>query len=143
MPDMKRYVHNAMTVLLFLSLLGIRPALAQNKMTIQATALGTSTQMGRIYNVNIYIEQLSSPAERKTLIAAFKKDGQDGMVSVLEGMGSKGRVRFAMGGVGNDIKHIIELPSKKGRRFRLVTDRWLSFAELYNGGRSRDYMVGA
>jgi hypothetical protein len=48
-----------------------------------------------------------------------------------------------MGGVGNDIKHIIELPSKNGRRFRLVTDRWLAFGELYNSTRSRDYSVGA
>ena len=143
MPDMKRYVQNAMVLSLFLSLVATRPVLAQDKMTIQATAFGTSTQSGRIYNINIYIEQFSTPAERQALIDAFKKHGQDGMVSVLEDMKPKGRIRFSMGGVGNDIKHIVELPSKTGRKFRLVTDRWLSFAELYNGTRSRDYMVGA
>src|SRR5438270_4646099 len=143
MPDMKRYVQNAMVLSLFLSLVATRPVLAQDKMTIQATAFGTSTQSGRIYNINIYIEQFSTPAERQALIDAFKKHGQDGMVSVLEDMKPKGRIRFSMGGVGNDIKHIAELPSKTGRKFRLVTDRWLSLAELYNGTRSRDYMVGA
>ena len=58
-------------------------------------------------------------------------------------MKPKGRIRFASGGVGNDIKYIIELPSEKGRRLRLVTDRTLAFAELYQGTRSRDYTVGA
>jgi len=116
---------------------------AQGTMTIQATAMGTSTQSGRIVNVNIYIEQFSTADDRNSLVDAFKKSGQDGMVKVLEDMKPKGRIRFASGGVGNDIKYIIELPSEKGRRFRLVTDRTLAFGELYQGTRSRDYTVGA
>ena len=116
---------------------------AQGSMTIQATAMGTSTQLGKVYNVNITIEQFSTPDDRKVLIDAFKRSGQDGLVSVLEDMKPKGRVRFASGGVGNDIKYIIELPSEKGRRLRLVTDRNIAFGELYQGTRSRDYSVGA
>jgi len=58
-------------------------------------------------------------------------------------MKPKGRVRFASGGVGNEVKCIIELPSENGRRFRLVTDRILAFGELYRGTRSRGYSVGA
>jgi hypothetical protein len=112
-------------------------------MTIQATAMGTSTQMGTIYQVNIHIEQLSTQEDRQALIAAFKRSGQNGLVDVLQDMKPKGRVRFASGGVGNDVKYIIELPSEKGRRFRLVTDRTLAFGELYHGTRSRDYSVGA
>jgi hypothetical protein len=73
----------------------------------------------------------------------FARSGQDGLVDVLENMKPKGRIRFASGGVGNDIKHIIELPSEKGRKFRLVTDRILAFGEVYNNTRSRDYSVGA
>jgi hypothetical protein len=116
---------------------------AQGRMTIQATAMGTSTQLGRLYNVNIIIEQFSTADDRQTLIAAFKRSGQDGLIDVLEDMKPKGRVRFASGGVGNDVKYIIELPSDKGRKFRLITDRNLGFGELYNGTRSRDYSVGA
>jgi len=112
-------------------------------MTIQATAMGTSTQSGKIANVNINIEQYSTPEDRNSLISAFQKSGQEGMVKVLEDMRPKGRIRFASGGVGNDIKYIIELPSSKGRKLRLVTDRTLAFAELYQGTRSRDYAVGA
>ena len=118
-------------------------AQAQKRMTIQATAMGTSTQLGKIYNVNIIIEQFSTPADQKALIEAFKRSGQDGLVNVLEDMRPKGRVRFASGGVGNDVKYIIELPSDKGRRFRLVTDRYLSFGALYYNPRSNDYNVGA
>ena len=144
MRDMHRFLNNAITVSLFLLLAGISTmAYAQERMTIQATARGTSTQMGRLYSVNIHIDQFSTPADRKALIDAFTRSGQDGLVDVLEDMKSKGRVRFASGGVGNDVKYIIELPSESGRRFRLVTDRNLAFGELYNNTRSRDYNVGA
>jgi hypothetical protein len=119
-------------------------AQGQKSMTIQATAMGTSTQMGQIYNVNILIQQYSTPEERQLLINAFKTKGQDGLIDVLEDLKPKGRVRFASGGVGNDVKYIMELPSEKGtRRLRLVTDRNLAFAELYHGTRSREHSVGA
>jgi len=115
----------------------------QGRMTIQATAKGTSTQLGRMVDVNIYIEAYSTQDDRKVLIDAFNRRGQDGLVDALQDMNSKGRVRFSSGGVGNDVKYIIELPSKKGRRLRLITDRWLSFRELYNSNRIADYNVGA
>jgi len=117
---------------------------AQKGMTIQATVMGTSTQMGQMYNVNIYIQQYSTPEERQLLINAFKTKGQDGLINVLEDLKPKGRVRFASGGVGNDVKYIMELPSEKGtRRLRLVTDRNIAFGELYHGTRSREHSVGA
>jgi hypothetical protein len=141
---MNRLLPDAITVFLLFVLAGIGTTVqAQERMTIQATAMGTSTQMGRIYDVNIHIEQLSTPDDRKVLIDAFTRSGQDGLVDALEDMKSKGRVRFASGGVGNDVKYIIELPSENGRRFRLVTDRNLAFGEMYNNTRSKEYNVGA
>ena len=118
-------------------------AYGQERMTIQATAKGTSTQMGKMIDVNIYIEGYSTSEDRQALINAFHRRGQDGLVDTLQDMKSKGRVRFSSGGVGNDVKYIIELPSKNGRRLRLITDRWLSFQELYNSNRISDYTVGA
>lgn len=143
-----RYVEKLLRIAVIcsflLSLTGLATtAQAQGRMTIQATAMGTSTQMGRMYNVNIYIESFSTEEDRDTLIQAFKSGGQNGLVNALQDMKTKGRVRFASGGVGNDVKYIIELPSKNGRRLRLVTDRWLLFPELYNSTRSADYSVGA
>jgi hypothetical protein len=134
----------SVAIIFFLSVTSLA-TLGQDKgrMTIQATAKGTSTQLGRIIDVNIYIESYSTADDRQTLIQAFKQRGQDGLVDALQDMSSKGRVRFSSGGVGNDVKYIIELPSKHGRRLRLITDRWLSFRELYNSNRIADYNVGA
>jgi hypothetical protein len=135
---------NVLMVSLFLLVTGV-VSLAQSlgPMTIQATAMGTSTQMGKIVNINIHIDGYSTQEDRNTLIEAFKARRQDGLIDALEKMKPKGRVRFASGGVGNDVKYIIELPSKKGHRLRLITDRWLLFSELYNSTRSSDYSVGA
>ena len=144
MQELRKFLGRATIFSFLLLLAGIGTIVkAQGRMTIQATATGTSTQMGKLVNVNIYIEQFSTVEDRSSLIEAFKKSGQDGMVKVLEDMKPKGRIRFASGGVGNDIKYIIELPSDKARRLHLVTDRTLAFAELYQGTRSSDYTVGA
>lgn len=147
MRDRNRFFRNALVVSLFLFLSGIGTivqAQDQEPMVIQATAMGTSTQTGRMANVNIYIDQFSTQEDRKALIDAFKRSGQDGLVDVLEDMKPKGRVRFASGGVGNDVKYIIELPPDKGRRhIRLVTDRTISLGEAYASTRSKEYSVGA
>jgi hypothetical protein len=146
MRNTNRLLANSIMGSLFLLLTGISTivqAQAQRPMTIQATAKGTSTQMGRMASINIHIEQFSTPGDQKALIDAFKRSGQDGLVDVLEDMKPKGRVRFASGGVGNDVKYIIELPSKNGRRFRLLTDRNIGIGEAYAGTRSNDYSVGA
>jgi hypothetical protein len=146
MRHVKRLRRSALVVCFFALLAGMGTTVqAQKSMTIQATAMGTSTQLGKIYHVNIYIEQYSTPDERKALINAFKQKGQDGLVDVLEDLKPKGRVRFASGGVGNDVKYIMELPSEKKvvRHLRLVTDRNLAFGELYYGTRSREHSVGA
>lgn len=130
--------------LLVLLLAGVTTlAHAQEPMTIQATARGTSTQLGKLLDVNIYIQAYSTQDDRNTLINAFKQGGQDRLVEALQDMKPKGRVRFASGGVGNDVKYIIELPSENGRKLRLITDRWLLLPELYNSTRSSDYSVGA
>src|SRR5580693_10285296 len=143
MDHLNRPIRSALMAFVFILLAGLSTTvLAQGRMTIQATAKGTSTQLGRMVDINIYIEQYSTPDDQKSLIEAFKRSGQNGLVSVLEDMKPKGLVRFSSGGVGNDIKYIIELPSEKGRRLRLVTDRNLAFGELYNSTRSKDYSVG-
>jgi len=144
MRDINRLLNNSLIGGLFLLLMVIGTIVhAQERMTIQATAMGTSTQLGKMYNVNIHIEAFSTEDDRNTLIEAFKRRGQDGLVDALQDMKAKGRLRFASGGVGNDVKYIIELPSENGRRFRLVTDRNLAFGELYQSTRSKDYSVGA
>ncbi|PYY00337.1 MAG: hypothetical protein DMG64_17145 [Acidobacteria bacterium] len=115
MRDIERLLCKGLTGSIFFLLIVVGTIVqAQGRMTIQATAMGTSTQLGRLYNVNILIEKFSTADDQQTLIAAFKRSGQDGLIDVLEDMKPKGRVRFASGGVGNDVKYIIELPYSVG-----------------------------
>jgi len=142
MQSASRPFYGACIGVLLLLLAGITSAQTQQRITIQATARGTSTQLGKIHLVKIIINQLSTPQDQKALIEAFNRSGQDGMLDVLERMTVKGRFSLE-GSVGNDVKHILELPSDSGRRFRLVTDRNLAIGELRLGTRSSEYTIGA
>ncbi len=129
------------SLLLLLMSIGTLSA-AQGRMMIQATAMGTSTQQGKMFNVNIHIEKFSTPDDRKALLDAFTRSGQDGLVDVLDHMKAKGRISTPWG-VGNEIKYIFELPSENGRHLRLVTNRRIAFGEAYRSTRSEEYSVGA
>ncbi len=116
---------------------------AQENIIIQANARGTSTQMGRMSPVKIFIDQISTDEDQKKLIEGFTRSGQDGMVDVLRSMSQKGRISLE-GRVGlNPVAYIRELPSQNGRRFRLVTDRYVTIGELSNSTRSSEYSIGA
>lgn len=144
MRETNSILRNTLMGFLFLLLTGFGTIVqAQGRMTIHAAVQGTGTQQGQMYDVHIHIEQFSTPDDRKALLDAFARSGQDGLVRVLEDMKPKGNVRFTNGGLGNDVKYIIELPSEKGRRIRLLTDRNISYGEAFAGTRSRNYSVGA
>ncbi len=129
------------TLITVLCLLLAGTVMAQERITIQAYAWGTSTQMGHQLPVKIIIEQLSTAEDQKTLLDAFNRSGHQGVLEALQRMKPKGRIALE-GTVGNDVKYIIELPSEKGRRFRLITDRNIAFGELYRGTRSQEYSIG-
>jgi hypothetical protein len=139
-----RLFHHAFLVFLLLAGIGtIVQAEDQESMMIQANAMGTSTQMGKMVHVNIHIDQFSTQDDRKALIDAFNRSGQDGLIDALEHMKGKGRFSTPYG-VGNEVKYIIELPPDKGRRhIRLVTNRRIAFGEAYASTRSEEYSVGA
>src|SRR4029077_15427621 len=54
--------------------------------TIDATAFGTSTQLGRNFGVKLVIYEFSSPEDRDILIQAFQKGQNEGLVNALEKM---------------------------------------------------------
>jgi hypothetical protein len=117
MADTNKFFRNALLVLLFLLLAGIGTGVQaqdQGPMTIQANARGTSTQMGKLLDVVIHIDQFSTPEERKALIDAFYKSGQNGLRSALEDLKGKGRFRTPYG-VGNELKYIFEMPPDRYR----------------------------
>jgi hypothetical protein len=104
----------------------------------QAQAMGTLTEQGKLFDVNINVDRYSSDADRQTLIDAFQKDGSKGLSSALEKMSSKGRLAVT-GTIGYDITFARRVSTPDGYRIRLLTNRPLSFRELRNGARSEDY----
>lgn len=98
MRDINRLLSDGLMASSFLSVTSIGTiAQDQGRMTIQATAMGTSTQQGKMFNVNLHIEQLSTPDDRKALMDAFARRGQDGLVDTLEHMKGKGRISTPWG----------------------------------------------
>jgi hypothetical protein len=55
----------------------------------QAQAMGTLTELGKLFDVNINVDRYSSDADRQTLIDAFQKEGSKGLSTALEKMSSK------------------------------------------------------
>lgn len=119
-------------------------ALAQRE-TIQATAMGTSTQMGKMVNINIIIESYSTEEDRQVLIEAFNQgrstdERNANVVNALSKMPGKGRIAIT-GTLGYDIKYVRQFATPTGRKIRIVTDRPLRFGELWSDSRSTDYTL--
>ncbi len=128
-----------MLVVLFLLAASIA-ALAQGREMYQATAMGQSTQMGKMFNVNIIIESYSTPEDQQILIEAFQQRGNEGLVNALSKMPSKGRIAIT-GTLGYDINYVRVFPTPTGKKIRIVTDRPLRFGELWYDGRSTEYSL--
>ena len=106
---------------------------------IQATAMGTSTQLGRITSVNINIYEFSTADDQKALLEAFTAKGNEGLVNALEKMSSKGRAMIT-GTLGFDVTYIRAFKQPDGStKIRMVTNRPIRFGELWSDSRSLDY----
>jgi hypothetical protein len=98
--------------------------------TIDATAMGTSTQLGQNVSVKVTIYEFSTEEDRKILIDAFKKGQNQGLVNALTKMKSVGRIAIT-GTIGYDLSYIRLVPTPTGRKIRFVTNRVLRFGESY------------
>ena len=110
--------------------------------TIDATAMGTSTQMGRDVSVKVIIYAFSTDEDRQILIEAFKKGQNQGLVNALTKMKSVGRIAIT-GTVGYDLSFIRLIPTPTGRKIRFVTNRVLRFGEHYYDTQSTAYNLTA
>ena len=80
-------------LVLGLMLVGSIPGYSRDKNEIiDATAFGTSTQMGRIVNITLIIYDFSTSADRDVLLEAFQKGQNPGLVAALEKMKAVGRI---------------------------------------------------
>ena len=132
-------------VLLLTSLLmlGSIPAFSRDKNeTIDATAWGTSTQLGRNVGVTLIIYEWSTPADREILVEAFQKGQNQGLVNALEKMKAVGHVNIT-GTIGYDVSYIKLFQTPTGRKIRFVTNRQIKFGEAFYDTQSQAYNLTA
>ena len=110
--------------------------------TIDATAFGTSTQLGRNFGIKIIIYEFSSPEDRDVLVQAFQKGQNDGLKNALEKMKSVGRITIP-GTVGYDLSFIREIVTPTGRTIRFVTNRKIAFGEAYWDTQTKSFNLTA
>ena len=110
--------------------------------TIDATATGTSTQLGKTINVKVNIYQFSTEEDRAILVEAYKKGQNQGLVNALTKMKADGHIAIT-GTIGYDLSFIRLIPTPTGRKIRFVTNRLLRFGEAYYSTQSKEFNLTA
>lgn len=108
-----------------------------------ATAIGQAGAVaGKSFGVTIYINGLTTDQEQQEFLATLKSKGQTGLVSALEKAKDLGRVA-PVGSVGSGFRYVrADKTPDGGLHITLVTNRPISFGELYNSTRSTQYPIG-
>jgi hypothetical protein len=128
-------------LLICLLCLGASSASAQDRSkpeTIEATAQGTDTQLGKEFAVTLIISEYSPRADKQILIDAFQNGKDQGLYNALSKMKVVGRIAVT-GTIGYDVSYIQMTPTPTGRKIRFVTNRLLRFGELWWDTRSQSY----
>jgi len=135
---------NGISLLVSLLMIASVPSFGQRASTetIDATAFGTSTQMGRNFGIKIMIYEFSTPEDRDILVQAFQKGQNDGLVNALEKMRSVGRIQIP-GTVGYDLSFILEILTPTGKTIRFVTNRKIAFGESYWDTQTKSFNLTA
>jgi hypothetical protein len=119
------------------------PGFCANKSeTIDATAMGTSTQMGSQFSITLNIYDYSTQSDKQILIQAFQQGKDQGLVNALSKMKAAGHIEVT-GTLGYDCSYIQMIPTPTGRKIRFVTNRLLRFGEVYWDTRSTAYNLTA
>jgi hypothetical protein len=135
--------HRISLLISLLMMVGV-PAFGQrgSTETIDATAFGTSTQLGRNFGVKVIIYEFSDPEDREILVQAFAKGQNDGLRNALEKMKSVGRIQIP-GTLGYDLSFIREIVTPNGRTIRFVTNRQIAFGESYWNTQTKSFNLTA
>jgi len=110
--------------------------------TIDATAMGTSTQLGKNVSVKVIISKFSTEEDRSVLVDAFKKGQNKALVDALSKMPSVGRIAIT-GTIGTDLAYIRLIRTDTGRKIRFATNRRIQFGEAYTNSPSTAYNLTA
>ncbi len=109
-----------------------------------ATAFGQAgAAAGKSFGLNVYITGWTSDGDIQELAATLRKGGPNALVSSLEKTKEVGRLS-PTGFVGSAFRIARNRPTgaADGLHIVMVTNRPMSFYELRNGTRSRDYQFG-
>jgi hypothetical protein len=110
--------------------------------TIEATAMGTSTQLGQTVGISVEIYEFSTPEDKQVLLDAFAKGQNQGLVNALTKMRSVGHISVT-GTIGYDLAFIRLIPTPTGRKIRFVTNRQLRFGEVWADAQSTAFNLTA
>jgi hypothetical protein len=126
-----------------IALLATHPGFSRDKYeTLEAQAFGTGTQMGQNIGVTLNIYEFSTPADRVTLVQAFEKGQNQGLVSALQKMKAVGHVEIT-GTLGYDCAYIKMTPTPTGRKIVFVTNRQIRFGEAFFDTQSQSFNLTA
>lgn len=103
--------------------------------TIEATAMGTGSQLGQNAGISVEIYDFSTPEERQILVDAFNKGQNQGLVNALTKMRAVGHISVT-GTIGYDLAFVRMIPTPTGRKIRFVTNRLLRFGEVWADAQS-------
>ena len=109
MQSASKVSKSALAIVLLVAMISL-PGFARDKYeTIDATAYGTSTQLGRNVGVTLIIYEFSTPEDRQILVDAFQKGQNQGLVNALQKMKAVGRIQIP-GTLGYDVSFIRLIP---------------------------------
>jgi hypothetical protein len=118
-------------------------AISDLPQTYSATAFAQAgAATGKSFGLTVYVTGWTTDQEVQEFLTTLKKSGPNALVSALEKTKDVGRFApTGSVGVGFRFARIRAIPDA-GFRIVMATNRPISFPELYNATRSRDYQFG-
>jgi hypothetical protein len=110
--------------------------------TIEASAMGTGTQLGAVIGVTLNIYDFSTPADKQVLVQAFAKGQNQGLATALSRMRAVGHVEIT-GTLGYDCSYIAQIPTPTGRKIRFVTNRQIRMGEAWTDSQTMSFNLTA
>jgi len=110
--------------------------------TIEASAMGTGTQLGQMIGVTLDIYDFSTPEDRQNLVDAFTKGQNQGLTNALSKMKAVGHCSIT-GTLGYDVSYIRMTNTPTGRKIVFATNRQIRFGEAFADSQSQSFNLTA
>src|SRR3972149_4099546 len=117
-------------------------AFAEDKAKMKETYYANAMALGKglASQLQVTITRWTTDEERQTLLKALTEQGQEAMIKILEKQDETGFLRLP-NTLGYRLYYAHLIQDGTNRRIVLATDRPVSMAEAWSGGRSMDYAI--